>query len=50
MQKFPPEIKQVVPRWDQVFLEAFHTGYVDGLSIEECDRILNLTRVRGEKQ
>jgi len=42
VQRLPAEIKNYVPRWDQVFLEEFHTGYVDTLPIEEWDRILNL--------
>ena len=47
VQRLPPDIKHYVPRWDQVFLEAFHTGYVDGLPIEEWDRLLNLTPGKG---
>lgn len=42
VQRLPAEVKNYVPRWDQVFLEEFHTGYVDTLPIEEWDRILNL--------
>lgn len=42
VQRLPADIKNYVPCWDQVFLEEFHTGYVDAISIEEWDRILNL--------
>ncbi|RME57922.1 MAG: DUF4037 domain-containing protein [Caldilineae bacterium] len=43
IQKLPPEIKTVVPVWDQVYLERFHSGYVDSIPLDEWDRILNLT-------
>ena len=43
----PEDVKQVVPQWDQVYLEEFHTGYVDGIDMEDWDRLLNLTPVEG---
>lgn len=44
IQKLPAEIKTVVPVWDQVHLEEFHSGYVDSVPLDEWDRILNLVR------
>lgn len=38
----PPEIKTVVPVWDQVYLEQFHSGYVDSLDMGHWDKLLNL--------
>ncbi len=46
VQRLPAEIKHHVPRWDQTYLEEFHTGYVDTLEIETWDGILNLTAVK----
>jgi hypothetical protein len=45
IQKLPAEIKTVVPVWDQIHWERFHSGYVDTLDIETWDRLLNLTPV-----
>ena len=42
IQRCPEEIQTVVPEWDQVFLEEFHSGYVASLSLAEWDAILNL--------
>jgi hypothetical protein len=42
IQSLPEEIKTVVPVWDQIPLEQFHSGYVDGLDLAEWDRILGL--------
>ncbi|MBV7336906.1 DUF4037 domain-containing protein [Chloroflexi bacterium TSY] len=38
----PQEIKTVVPVWDQIYLEEFHSGYVDTLELDEWDHVLNL--------
>lgn len=43
IQACPPEIQQVVPEWDQVFMEEFHSGYVAGLELRDWDAVLNLT-------
>ena len=45
VKELPGEVKNHVPRWDQVYLEEFHTDYVDGLPIEDWDRLSNLTPV-----
>ncbi|MCB0154319.1 MAG: DUF4037 domain-containing protein [Anaerolineae bacterium] len=42
IQGLPQEIKTVVPVWDQVYMEAFHSGYVDTLDLDQWDRVLNL--------
>jgi hypothetical protein len=39
----PDEIKSVVPLWDQVYLEQWHSEYVDGLDAETWSSLLNLT-------
>jgi hypothetical protein len=43
MQTLPADIVALVPLWDQVYLESFHSGYVAQLPIEDWDRVLNLT-------
>ncbi|NJM40255.1 MAG: DUF4037 domain-containing protein [Anaerolineae bacterium] len=45
IQKSPPEIKTVVPVWDQVYMERFHSGYVDGLDMTIWRNLLNLRPV-----
>ncbi len=42
IQGLPEEIKGVVPVWDQIYLEQFHSRYVDGLDLPGWDRILGL--------
>ncbi len=42
IQRCPAAIQTVVPEWDQVFLEEFHSGYVASLELAEWDAILNL--------
>ena len=42
IQGLPEEIKTIVPVWDQIYLEAFHSGYVDGIDLDSWDEILNL--------
>ena len=44
----PAEIKTVVPVWDQVHLEEFHSGYVNSLPMETWDDLLNLKPAEGE--
>ena len=39
----PEEVKDVVPVWDQVYLERFHSRYVDGLDLGAWDRLLGLS-------
>ena len=42
LRQCPEETRTVVPEWDQVQLEAFHSGWVAGLPVAEWDAILNL--------
>ncbi len=42
IQSLPGEIKTVVPVWDQVYLEEFHSGYVNSIDLSTWDEILNL--------
>lgn len=44
IQGLPPEIKTVVPVWDQVYMERFHSGFVDGLELTTWDRMLQLAQ------
>jgi hypothetical protein len=41
----PDEIKMVVPVWDQIYFEQFHSGYVNSLDMDTWDGLLNLTPV-----
>ena len=45
LQGLPAEIRTIVPTWDQVHMEAFHSNYVASLPLERWDNILNLTPV-----
>lgn len=38
----PAEIKTVVPVWDQIYLEQFHSGYVNTLDMDTWHGLLNL--------
>lgn len=41
----PHDIKTTVPVWDQIYLEQFHSGYVNTLALSEWDAVLNLKPV-----
>jgi hypothetical protein len=43
IQRLPDEIKTVVPVWDQVHFEGFHSAYVDSLDVRTWRELLNLT-------
>ena len=43
IQGLPDELKTVVPVWDQVYMERFHSGYVASLDMASWDHVLNLT-------
>ena len=43
IKRLPKETKHHVPCWDQIFLEEFHTSYVDSISLEEWNDVLCLT-------
>ncbi len=42
IQNAPEEIKGVVPVWEQIYLERFHSKYVDSLDLDVWDSILSL--------
>lgn len=42
IQGLPDGIKTVVPIWDQIYMERFHSGYVDTIPIGTWDSVLNL--------
>jgi len=42
IQSLPDEIKTVVPMWDQIYMEEFHSGFVDGLDLDTWDGMLQL--------
>lgn len=42
IQGLPDHIQTVVPVWDQIYLERFHSGYVASLDLDRWDDILNL--------
>lgn len=42
IQKSPPEIKGVIPEWEQVHWESFHSGFVDGVDLVDWRRMLVL--------
>jgi hypothetical protein len=48
IQSLPPEIRSIVPLWEQTYLESFHSNYVAGLLLAEWDALLNLTPVGEE--
>jgi hypothetical protein len=41
----PAEIKTIVPVWDQIYLERFHSGFVDGLDRDTWMKALNLSAI-----
>ena len=43
IKRLPDEIKMVVPVWDQIYLERFHSGYVNSLDMQTWESLLNLT-------
>ena len=45
IQGLPDEIKTVVPVWDQVYMEEFHSGFVSGLDLATWDEMLQLKAV-----
>jgi hypothetical protein len=49
IQSLPDEIKDVVPVWDQIYLEQFHARYVDGLDLAAWDKLLCLTPSPGPR-
>lgn len=48
LQSLSPEIRPIVPLWDQVYLESFHSGYVAGVPLEKWDGLLTLRPIETE--
>ncbi|MCA9986576.1 MAG: DUF4037 domain-containing protein [Anaerolineales bacterium] len=42
IQGLPAELKGIVPVWDQVYMESFHSRYVDSVPLAEWDNLLQL--------
>ncbi len=42
IQKSPPELKPLVPQWEQVHWESFHSQFVDGVDLADWRRMLVL--------
>ena len=42
LKSLPDEIKTIVPVVDQIYLERFHSGYVNQLDLDTWDGLLNL--------
>lgn len=49
LKRLPPEIRAIVPVWDQVYMEEFHSSYVTGLDTATWDGLLNLTPIEEEE-
>lgn len=45
LKRLPAELRTIVPVWDQVYMEEFHSGYVASLDGATWDGLLNLTPV-----
>lgn len=42
IQKCPPEIQRLIPQWEQVHWESFHSGFVAGVDLADWRRMLVL--------
>lgn len=45
LAKTPADLKPIIPLWDQVYLEQFVVGFVDGIDMEAWHGMLNLTPI-----
>lgn len=43
IQGLPAEIKTIVPLWDQIYMERFHSGFVDRIDLATWDQMLQLS-------
>jgi hypothetical protein len=46
IQGLPNEIKTIVPVWDQIYMEAFHSAFVDSLEMGTWDEMLQLKPIQ----
>ncbi len=49
LHSLPKDILSIVPLWDQIYLESFHSNYVADLALDEWDAVLNLTPTGEER-
>ena len=42
IKQLPAELKPVIPVWEQVHLESFHSQFVDGVEMSTWDEALQL--------
>jgi hypothetical protein len=49
IQGLPQEIQTIVPVWDQVYLERFHSGFVASLDMATWDEMLQLRPVSSKQ-
>jgi hypothetical protein len=45
IKKCPSDIKTVVPQWEQVHWESFHSAFVGGVDLADWRRMLNLEEI-----
>ncbi len=45
IQGLPSDIKTCVPVWDQIYMEEFHSGYVDTVKLSDWEAILQLKAI-----
>lgn len=44
----PSELRPILPVWDQIYFEEFHSGYVADLDLDTWDGLLNLNPVEDD--
>jgi len=49
IQALPQEIQTIVPIWDQIYMERFHSGFIAGLDMTAWDEMLQLRPVIGNR-
>jgi Domain of unknown function (DUF4037) len=49
IKDLPDDIKTLVPVTDQIYMERFHSGYVDKLDLDGWDGLLNLRPIGAER-
>lgn len=42
IQSLPADLQTIVPVWDQIYLEQFHSGFIAGLDLKTWDEMLQL--------
>jgi len=49
LKQLPDEIKTMVPVWDQIYWESFHSGYVATIDMPTWEGLLNLKPARSQE-